>query len=193
MRAARLGMRGTGMAGTAGPTETAGTGRKARAAIGWWVLLAAVIAVVAANAALAQWSRSSSHGGSGAANPSGPSVARAKSVATQEFGLLSGGGWAQAWALWSTAGRAALSEADFVRLNTQCRPALGEPYIVDGATEVDATDVRIDWHQGSTTGSGTMVFESGSWKVQPDAQTLAEYRRGVAAVVADRKAAGRCR
>lgn len=201
MRAARLGMRGTGRAGqtgragkarAAGQTGKAGNAGKVRAATGWWVLLAAVITVVAANAALAQWSRGSSHGGSGAANPSGPSMARAKSVATREFGLLSGGGWAQAWALWSTAGRAALSEADFVQLNTQCRPALGEPYVVDGATEVDATDVRIDWHQGSMTGSSTMVFESRSWKVQPDAQTLAEYRRGLAAVVADRKAAGRC-
>jgi hypothetical protein len=176
MRGARLGMRGR--------------------ATGWWVLLAAVIVVFAANAALAQWSHgSTSHGSTshgGAAKPSGPSMVRARSVAAQEFGLLSGGGWTQAWALWSAAGQAALVEADFVRLNTQCRPPLGEPYVLDAATDIDATDVRVDWHQGSVTGTGTMVFEGGAWKFQPDAQTLAEYRRGVTAVAADRKAAGSC-
>src|SRR5258708_5556307 len=110
MRAARLGMRGR--------------------AAGWWVLLAAVIVVFAANAALAQWSRgSTSH--ARAAKPPGPSLVRARSVATQEFGLLSGGGWAQAWALWSAAGQASIGAADFERLNTQCRPALGEPYVLD--------------------------------------------------------------
>lgn len=178
MRAARLGLRGR--------------------ALGWWVLLAAVVVVVAVNAALADWSRGSashgsvSHGSASASAVSGPSMVRARSVATQEFGLLSGGGWGQAWGLWSAAGQAALSEADFVRLNTECRPALGEPYIVDNATNLDATTVRIDWHQGSTTGSGTVVYEGGTWKFQPDAQTLAAYRGGVAAVVAERKAAGEC-
>jgi len=119
-------------------------------------------------------------------------MVKARSVATQEFGLLSGGGWAQAWGLWSAAGQAAMSETDFVRLNTECRPALGEPYLIDAATDVSATDVKVDWHQGSTTGSSTMVFEGGAWRFQPDAQTLAGYRSGVAAVVAERKAAGEC-
>ncbi|MEZ0114743.1 hypothetical protein ABH920_008778 [Catenulispora sp. EB89] len=173
MRAARLGLRGR--------------------AAGWWFLLAVVVAVVAANSVLAGWSRGSASGGaSSASGPSGPSMVRARSVATQEFGLMSGGGWAQAWGLWSAAGRAALSEGDFVRLNTECRPALGEPYVIDAAADVSATDVKVDWHQGSMTGNSTVVFEGGAWRFQPDAQTLAGYRSGVAAVVAERKAAGEC-
>ena len=176
MRAARFGLRGR--------------------AAGWWFLLAVVVVVVAANSVLAGWSRgSTSHGVSGAAGvsgPSGPSMVRARSVATQEFGLMSGGGWAQAWGLWSAAGQAAMSEADFARLNTECRPALGEPYVIDAATDVSATDVKVDWHQGSTTGSSAVVFEGGAWKFAPDAQTLAEYRTGIAAAVAKRKAAGEC-
>jgi hypothetical protein len=178
MRAARLGLRGR--------------------AAGWWFLLAVVVAVVAANSVLAGWSRgSTSHGGGAGSGPgssgaSGPSMVRARSVATQEFGLLSGGGWAQAWGLWSATGQAALSEADFVRLNTECRPTLGEPYVIDAATDVSATNVRVDWHQGSTTGSSAVVFEGGAWRFQSDAQTLAGYRGGVAAVVAERKAAGQC-
>jgi hypothetical protein len=167
-------------------------GVRGRAA-GWWALLAAVVAVVAANAALAGWSRgSTSHGSGKAAEAAGPSMVRARSVATQEFGLLSGGGWAQAWALWSAAGKAAMGEADFVRLNTECRPALGEPYVIDTATDVNAANVRIDWHQGTATGSGAVVFEGGAWRFQPDTQTLEAYRGGVAQVVAERKAAGGC-
>lgn len=183
MRAARFGLRGR--------------------AAGWWVLLAVAVAVVGANAVLARGSashggasglsaRSGSSGGSGSSGESGPSMVRARSVATQEFGLLAGGGWAQAWALWSAAGQAAMSEADFVRLNTECRPVVGEPYVVDSATDADATDVTVAWHQGSTTGSSTVVFQGGAWRFQPDAQTLAAYRGGVAAVVAERKAAGAC-
>ena len=171
MRAARLGLRGR--------------------AAGWWVLVAVVIVVIGANSVLARGS--ASHGGAPkTADTAGPSMVRARSVATQEFGLMSGGGWGQAWALWSAAGQAAMSEADFVRLNTECRPALGEPYVVDSATDVDTTDVKIAWHQGSTTGTSTVLFEGGAWRFQPDAQTLAAYRSGVAAVVAERKAAGGC-
>lgn len=175
MRAARLKLRGRAAA--------------------WWVLPAVVVVVVVvavtgADSVLARGS--ASHGGSGGSGASGPSMVRARSVAAQEFGLLSGGGWGQAWALWSAAGQAAMSEADFVRLNTECRPVLGEPYVVDSATDVGATDVEVAWHQGTTTGSSTVVFESGAWRIQPDAQTLAAYREGVAALVAERKAAGRC-
>ena len=171
MRAARLGLRGR--------------------AAGWWVLPAVVIVVFAANSALADWSRgSASHEGPAAA--SGPSMVRARSVAAQEFGLLSGGGWAQAWGLWSAAGQAALSQADFVELNTRCRPALGEPYVINTATDVNATTVRLDWHQGSAAGNSTVVYEGGAWRFQPDAETLAGYRGGVAALVAERKAAGEC-
>ena len=170
-------------------------------AAGWRVLPAVVVAVVSvvivvtgitAVGADSVARGSASHGGSGSSGATGPSMVRARSVAAEEFGLLSGGGWAQAWSLWSAAGQAALSEADFVRLNTECRPVLGEPYVVDSATDVDATDVRVAWHQGSTTGSSSVVFEGGAWRIQPDAQTLAGYRTGVTALVAERKAAGRC-
>lgn len=172
MRAARLGMRGR--------------------AAGLWVLVAAVIVLAVMVVTIAASAAASHKGDSGKAGASGPSMVRARAVATQEFGLLSGGGWAQAWGLWSAAGQAVLGQADFVRLNTECRPALGEPYIVDAATDVDATSVRIDWHQGSRTGSSSVVYEGGAWRFQPDTQTLASYRGGVAAVLAEQKAAGAC-
>jgi hypothetical protein len=171
MHAARLGVRGR--------------------AAGLWVLPVAALVVVVANTVSARWSQGpASQDGTAS---SGPSMVRARSVAAQEFGLLAGGGWAQAWTLWSAEGQAAMRQADFVRLNTECRPALGEPYVIDAATDVDTTTVRIDWHQDSMTASSSVVYEQGAWRFQPDAQTLAAYRGGVAAVVAERRAAGACR
>lgn len=121
-----------------------------------------------------------------------PQVLQAASVASREFGQLAGGGWAQAWSLWSDSARATLSQADFVRLNTECRPALGQPYVIDATTSVDATTARVDWHRGSVTGSDSLVYEGGAWRFVPDAATLAEYRLGVEQLVGRRKAAGQC-
>jgi hypothetical protein len=135
---------------------------------------------------------------SSAAPPRGPGPApgprslQAASVASQEFGLLAGGGWAQAWALWSDTARQALSQADFVRLNTECRPALGQPYVIDTTTSVDETTVRVDWHRAAATGSDTVVYQAGAWHFVPDAAALAEYRLGVDRLLRARKAAGEC-
>jgi hypothetical protein len=113
-------------------------------------------------------------------------------VASREFGLLAGGGWAQAWDLWSDSARQALGQADFVKLNTECRPVLGEPYVIDTATAVDPATVRVDWHRAEATGSDTVVYQDGAWHFVPDAASLAAYRLGVERVVRQRKAAGEC-
>lgn len=139
--------------------------------------------------------------------PPRPQTLQGIAVANQEFGLLAGGGWAQAWALWSPTAQQAISQADFVRLNTECRPALGTPYVISATTALNPDTVRVDWSRGSatgaattgsattgsaTTGSATVVYLSGSWHFVPDAATLAEYRQGVTALVRQRKAAGSC-
>ena len=122
----------------------------------------------------------------------GPRPLQAAGVASREFGLLAGGGWAQAWTLWSDSARGALSQADFVRLNTECPPALGQPYVIDSTTQVDDSTVRVDWHRAAASGSDTLVYESGSWRFEPDAASLAGYRLGVERLVAQRKAEGAC-
>lgn len=135
---------------------------------------------------------------SGAARPRDPGPApepqalQAASVASREFGLLAGGGWAEAWTLWSDPARQALSQADFVKLNTECRPVLGEPYVIDASTSVDPTTVRVDWHRAAATGSDTVVYQAGAWHFVPDATTLAGYRLGVDRLLRQRKAAGEC-
>ncbi|GAA1990816.1 hypothetical protein [Kitasatospora viridis] len=126
------------------------------------------------------------------APPPQPQIFQAESVARQEFGLLAGGGWAQAWALWDDSGQQAISQADFVKLNTECRPALGVPYVIGKSTELGRGTVRVDWQHGAENGSNTLEFTRGSWHFAPDAASLADYRKGVDQVVAQRRAAAAC-
>jgi len=159
-------------------------------AAGWWFLLVVVVAVVAAHTLLSS-EPSQAHPREAGPAPE-PDFRQGVSVAQRELGLLSGGGWAQAWTLWSDGARSTLSQPDFVRLNTECRPALGVPSIIDSTATADATTVTVTWHQASTKGTATVVFENGAWRFVPDPVTLAGYRRGVAALLSERKAAGQC-
>ncbi|MCX4751536.1 hypothetical protein OG455_39570 [Kitasatospora sp. NBC_01287] len=141
-------------------------------------------------------------GHSAPAGPPPPQSRQAASVASEEFGLLAGGGWAQAWSLWTDSAHQVISQADFVRLNTECRPVPGVPYVVDRTTIVDSTTVRIDWHRadatggnptgGNATGSNTLLYQAGRWQFVPDAASLADYRLGVDQLVQKRRAAGSC-
>ena len=121
-----------------------------------------------------------------------PQTLQADSVASEEFGLLSGGGWAQAWDLWADSARQVMSQADFVRLNTECRPVLGVPYVIDRSVKVDSTTVRVAWHRAAATGSSTLIYQAGKWQFVPDPGSLADYRLGVDKVVKQRRAADGC-
>ncbi|MER5641226.1 hypothetical protein ABT095_30310 [Kitasatospora sp. NPDC002227] len=116
----------------------------------------------------------------------------AEALARQEFGLLAGGGWAQAWQLWPPDAQQAISQGDFVRLNTECRPLLGLPYVIDRSTKTDPDTVRVDWHRAELAGSSTVVHRDGRWQFTPDAAALTDYRLGVDRLVERRKAAGSC-
>ncbi|GAA1261679.1 hypothetical protein GCM10009665_59220 [Kitasatospora nipponensis] len=124
--------------------------------------------------------------------PPQPQSLQADSVASQEFGLLAGGGWAPAWALWSDSAQQAISQADFVRLNTECRPPAGIAYVIDRSTTLDPATVRVDWHRAGATGSNTLLYQAGRWRFVPDEGALAEYRLGVEPLVQQRRAAGSC-
>lgn len=144
-------------------------------AAGWWFLLAVVVSVVAANAVLSSEASQARSRDVGPAPE--PDVRQGVSVAQREFGLLSGGGFAQAWTLWSKAARSALSQSDFVRSTTECHPALGVPYTTD-STAVAGTSVTVAWHQASMTGVASVVFEDGAWRFVPDPATLTAYHQG---------------
>ena len=124
--------------------------------------------------------------------PPRPQSLQAEAVASQEFGLLSGSGWAQAWSLWSQDAQQAISQDDFVRLNTECHPALGVPYVIRHSATVNQTTVEVHWSRAGTTGANTIVHESGRWRFVPDQDSLAGYRLGTDALVRQWKAAGTC-
>lgn len=123
-----------------------------------------------------------------------PQLEQAVAVADTEFGHLSGGGWSDAWMLWSYSARRSVSEADFLRLNTECRPLLGVPYVIVESSMVDREHARITWSHGAESGADDMVYEDWAWHFVPDSATLAGLGPGadVERLVQERKAAGQC-
>jgi hypothetical protein len=64
-----------------------------------------------------------------------PSVVGAEKAAQRAFDALAAGNYAEAWQLYTDAGRAAISQADFVRLNTACpgpRPLIASVDMASG-------------------------------------------------------------
>ncbi|MEU3465645.1 hypothetical protein ABZ721_37630 [Streptomyces sp. NPDC006733] len=125
--------------------------------------------------------------------PTGPTRSQqAYAVARQEFGLLAGGDWVHAWNLWTVSAQRTVPQDEFVHVNTACRPAVGIPYTIDGLTVTDPTRIRIDWHRDDVSGHDTLFYQSGQWRIYPDARTLAEYRPGSHQVIQQRRVAGSC-
>ena len=162
-----------------------------------WLVLAAAGLTLLTVAAVR--SGPSHHGGGSAAGiragtggPTPPQPQQASAVARQEFGLLAGGGWAQAWELWTADAQQAVPRAEFVHVNTACRPALGVPYVIDSSTPTDPATVRIAWHRAGATGSNSLLYQSGRWRFAPDARTVSDYGLGADRLIRSRRSAGSC-
>lgn len=121
-----------------------------------------------------------------------PQALAGQSLAQREFGLLSGGDYGGAWDLWAAPAQQVLDRSSFVALNTQCRPALGEPYTITSVRADSGTVLTVFWRHGSATGTSSVIYQANQWRFAPGPDELADYRLGVPAVVAKRKAAGQC-
>ncbi|NUS15938.1 MAG: hypothetical protein HOY69_31820 [Streptomyces sp.] len=159
-----------------------------------WVALGAAAAAIVTVAAVRS---GTPHGGgsgpdvrTGASAP--PQPLQAFAVARQEFGLLAGGGWAAAWNLWTADAQRSVPQAEFVQVNTACRPELGVPYTIDEQTVTDPATVRVTWHRGDTAGANTLHYTAGRWRFAPDARTVAGYRLGADRLIRQRRAANSC-
>jgi hypothetical protein len=128
----------------------------------------------------------------GTAGPQGPQGAQAEAVADQEFGLLAAGDWPGAWKLWTDSAKHVLGESAYVRLNTECQPRLGVPYVIWQAQRTGATTVLVRWTRGPARGSNAMVYQQGAWKFAPSAADLAAYQRGVGQLATTLKAEHAC-
>ena len=116
----------------------------------------------------------------------------AQAVATQEFGLLSGGGWAQAWGLWAAASQNIVGQALYVQVNAACPAALGIPYVIEKTAPDGADTMQVTWQRGTATGTNILIYENGSWRFVPDSDELTRYKLGPSQAVAQLKAAGQC-
>lgn len=129
-----------------------------------------------------------------AAEPAAPPQTLAgRNVARTEFGRLSGSDFGGAWDIWSPGAQRVIDRADFVALNTQCRPAIGQPYVITGVVGDSATRITVHWRTGQRTGTDDVAYQGNRWRFVPGADEQADYRLGVAALVARRRAAGQCR
>jgi hypothetical protein len=115
----------------------------------------------------------------------------AKAAAQTVFDRFSGGDFAGAWEMYTDAGKKAISQADYVKLNEVCsRKGLA----------IQLTSARLDGpdravviaKQLVAAQSYTMVYENGAWKLQPAQEGLALYRQGAARAIAAQKKAGTC-
>lgn len=121
-----------------------------------------------------------------------PKTEAAATAAAQEaFDRYTAGDFAGAWEMYTAAGRAAVSKADYVRLNTTCPKLQGiQVKIVATRVEGDTATVRIQL--GPLVDSYVMNYEAGQWLLEPTAAAMADYNQGVDKIIASRKAAKSC-
>jgi len=133
-------------------------------------------------------------GNAAAAAGTGPepkTIDGAKAAAQTVFDRFSGGDFAGAWDMYTAAGKAAISQADYVKLNEACsRKGLA---IQLTSARMDGTDKAIVIaKQLVATQSYTMVYENNAWKLQPAPEGLALYKLGAVKAIAAQKKAGTC-
>jgi len=116
----------------------------------------------------------------------------AKAAAQHEFDAYAAGDWAGAWDLWTAAGKAAMSRADYVRLHTECKTLTGIVFEITGARLEGESRAVVTWKRSIAAGKTTMLYEGGGWRYQPDAEAMAGYDKGIDKLTADKKAAGDC-
>ncbi|GAA2539563.1 hypothetical protein GCM10010435_03630 [Winogradskya consettensis] len=132
-------------------------------------------------------------GPAAAATPSGEpkTLDGAKAAAQTVFDRFSGGDFGGAWELYTAAGKAAITRADYIKLNETCARH-GLP--------IELTSARLDGpgkavviaRQKGAAQSYTMRYEHNAWKLAPAKQGLALYAKGADKAIALQKKAGTC-
>jgi hypothetical protein len=126
------------------------------------------------------------------ANGTEPKTIDGARIAAQTvFDRFSGGDFAGAWDMYDAAGKAAITQADYVKLNDACsRKGLA---ITLSSARMEGTDRAIVIaKQLVATQSYTMVYENGHWLLEPAKEGLALYKLGAVKAIAAQKKAGTC-
>lgn len=133
-------------------------------------------------------------GNSAAAAAGGPeqkTLDGAKAAAQTVFDRFSGGDFAGAWEMYTTAGKQAIGKDDYVKLNQACsRKGLA---IQLTSARMEGTDrAVVIAKQLVAAQSYTMVYEADAWKLEPAKEGLALYKLGADKAIAAQKKAGTC-
>jgi hypothetical protein len=126
-----------------------------------------------------------------AAGPEPKTIDGARAAAQTVFDRFSGGDFAGAWDMYTTAGKKAITKDDYVKLNQVCsRKGLA---IQLTSARMDGPDRAIVIaKQLVAAQSYTMVYEGNAWKLEPAKEGLALYKQGAARAIALQKKAGTC-
>jgi hypothetical protein len=133
-------------------------------------------------------------GNAAAAATGGPepkTIDGARAAAQTVFDRFSGGDFAGAWDMYTTAGKKAISKADYVKLNETCsRKGLA---IQLTSARMDGPDQAVVIaKQLVAAQSYTMVYEGTAWKLAPAKEGLALYSQGAVKAIAAQRKAGTC-
>jgi hypothetical protein len=158
------------------------------------VALAAVATLTLAAACTEESPEPAGNAAAAAAEAGGPqpkTLDGAKAAAQTVFDRFSGGDFAGAWDMYTSAGKQAISKDDYVKLNTACsRKGLA---IQLTSARLEGTDKAVVIaKQLVAAQSYTMVYEQDAWKLEPAKEGLSLYKMGAAKAIAAQKKAGTC-
>lgn len=128
-----------------------------------------------------------------AAKPQEPkTVEAAKALAQKEYDTYAAGDWKGAWDLWTKEGKDAISRDEYARLHTECKTITGVTFEITGARLEGEDKAIVNYKRMIAAGMSEIRYEDGQWRYQPDAESMADYAKGVDKVLAERRAAGSC-
>ncbi|GAA1597301.1 hypothetical protein [Actinoplanes couchii] len=127
----------------------------------------------------------------GAGGPEPKTLDGARAAAQTVFDRFSGGDFAGAWEMYTSAGKQSISKDDYIKLNTACSRK-GLAIQLTSARLEGADKAIVIAKQLVAAQSYTMVYETDAWKLEPAKEGLALYKLGAAKAIAAQKKAGTC-
>ncbi|WP_328414493.1 hypothetical protein OG470_20300 [Micromonospora sp. NBC_00389] len=119
-------------------------------------------------------------------------VDAAKALAQREFDTYASGDWKGAWDLWTSVGKAAISRDEYARLNAECKTITGLTFEITTARLEGEDTAIVNYKRSIVAGTSEIRYVDGQWRYQPDAESMADYAKGVDKVIAEGRASGRC-
>jgi hypothetical protein len=122
-----------------------------------------------------------------------PRTVAAARAAQEAIDRQLSGDYTGAWETYTAAGKAAISKADFVRLQTACPPkSLNQRARVVDARLEDPNTAVVRVNLGGNIVARTLRYEGGTWLIEPSGGAMADFKLGVDQAIAKQKAAGNC-